>query len=318
MATSAGNAFFTKLQIPTRTTGVINKVIDTNSEIDNKADITYVDAADAVLQSNINAKADTTTVDSTFIRLDATTATSIPSGGSGQVCIVDDTDSKLYKTNTLKTNTVIGDLEYGQYNVTNTNDSQVGMYLYNYGAIEIKTNVNNSVKHTMNSAIRFSSANTLFRIYVDDTQIDGNLDVTGSINNPSDARAKYNITEADYESAYNRIKLTPMHSFTYRHPRGDIPVEFGVVADELQQQFPDMVSIKTQDTEETEGAFKDANGDVIPDLKVINVSGMVQILASALKHAQTEIDSLKQAQTEIDSLKTLVSSLTDRITALEG
>ena len=150
--------------------------------------------------------------------------------------------------------------------------------------------------------------NTMFTIKNHTSRCFRNFRVDGALTNPSDARAKYNIVEANYESAYNRIKSMQMHSFMYRHPNSDISVEFGMIADKVHEQFPDMIDTQPQDSEESDGAFKDENGDVIPDLKTVNISGMIQVLAAALKHSQTEIDSLK----------TLVSSLTNRLAALEG
>lgn len=126
------------------------------------------------------------------------------------------------------------------------------------------------------------------------------LRVDGSFTNPSDARAKYNIVEADYASAYERIKLTPMRSFMYRHPKADIPIEFGIVADELETHFPGMVSITHQDTTKDTG-FKDANNNIIPDLKTVNVSGMMQVLAAAFKQSQIEIDALKARVAALES-----------------
>ena len=353
MATSAGNAFFTKLQIPTRTTGVINKVIDTNSEIDNKADITYVDStflpiAGGTITGDITHgttvfKSDKIEADTVIVGANANTA-HITSDVSGDLIIDDGTlvdanrrdvtcnnvtirniandgnidvqqlldidianvedgypivltsGGRLRNTNTLPNMTYVGTQLILRDESITIRDGFSTIALYSWG------NQHTAITHQFRTEFPTDSGLVQVSFNVNSTRCvcSQDLQVNGAFTNPSDARAKYNIIEADYESAYNRIKVTPMHSFTYRHPRGDIPIEFGIVADELQVQFPHMINVQEQDVNNADGTFKDENGDVIPDLKTVNISGMIQVLAAALKHAQTEIDWLKARVTTLE------------------
>lgn len=101
----------------------------------------------------------------------------------------------------------------------------------------------------------------------------GNVYVTGSLTQNSDSRLKRDITPLN--NTLSSIKALQAYRY-YWNPGGpDTTEQIGFLAQELQQQFPQLV--KKSDT----------------GILSINYSGMVPVLLQAMKEQQAEIDAMK-------------------------
>src|SRR5262249_46362904 len=111
----------------------------------------------------------------------------------------------------------------------------------------------------------------------------GNITYTGTLTDVSDIRLKKDLVPLDKDSIINRLDQINTYSFRMKaDPRGRI--EFGVVAQELEKLFPELVETAS-----------DAMGT-----KSVNYVGLIAPLIEASKDLKSKNDQLTA---EIQTLK---------------
>ncbi|MCD4681208.1 MAG: tail fiber domain-containing protein [Bacteroidales bacterium] len=146
----------------------------------------------------------------------------------------------------------------------------------------------------------------------------GNVTVSGTFNNPSDRKFKENLSLIN--SPLDKIQNLNSYSYTYKTTGEASKMnfnegrQFGFVAQELENIFPELVSdeihsydeivMKNGKETEEEHSFK---------YKGINYIGMIPVLTEAIKEQQDIIEkqqsAIEKQQKEIDELKVLVGQL---------
>jgi len=111
--------------------------------------------------------------------------------------------------------------------------------------------------------------------------IPNNLIVGGSINNPSDFKLKENIEELDLKLSNNLLKITPKQ-YTYKSDENK-KLHYGVIAQELEEYFPNLV---TNIICENEGS--------IEEKKVVNYIELIPILLVKIKDLQNQLDEINE------------------------
>jgi hypothetical protein len=136
---------------------------------------------------------------------------------------------------------------------------------------------------------------------------DGDVHATGTVTWTSDAALKDNITKLNPTDALASLQRLEPKTYTFKNtdypflslPKGK---QYGLIAQDVQQVFPDLV------TDITQPERIDKNGKKISpsfQYKGLNYVGLIPLLISAVK----------QQQTTIDSLGTVIN---DRLAALES
>ncbi|MBX3244656.1 MAG: tail fiber domain-containing protein [Acidobacteria bacterium] len=127
----------------------------------------------------------------------------------------------------------------------------------------------------------------------------GNVFITGTLSNPSDARLKTDIGTLNY-GLRDVMRLRPVTWLWKDRP--DRGTQLGLIAQEVETVMPELVSnVKSpeKDVEET---------------KALNYTGLIPVLINAVQEQQTEIETLKA---ENKKAKAENAELTKRLAALE-
>lgn len=180
----------------------------------------------------------------------------------------------------------------GLYSGTSTTGNRYGYYAYveNDGS-GTKYGVYSNVSGAGNYAGYFS----------------GNVTVTGTFSNPSDARTKQNVRPI--ASALATIGQLQPRSYEYRQDMGmNLPEgqQFGFVAQDLEQVLPQLVTqIKAPVNVEADQAAARKGEYAHPDptyteIKAVNYIGLIPILTQAIQELQGEV---KAQAAEIATLK---------------
>lgn len=115
--------------------------------------------------------------------------------------------------------------------------------------------------------------------------IPGDLYVDGNIISPSDVNLKDNIETIDTNKIDKLMNLNPSQ-FTFK----DDPLRnthYGFIAQELEKEFPELVSIKP-----------DKN---LANIKAINYLEIIPLLVNKVQMMQKEIDELKETVKNIQT-----------------
>jgi hypothetical protein len=107
-----------------------------------------------------------------------------------------------------------------------------------------------------------------------DVYISKNLNVDGSIYNPSDERLKENIISISGEQIDHLFSIQPIE-FTYKNDKLKLK-HFGVLAQDMEKVFPELVN-------ENENKYKS-----------VNYQELIPLMLSKMKQMQNEIDELKE------------------------
>jgi len=107
-----------------------------------------------------------------------------------------------------------------------------------------------------------------------DVYISKNLNVDGSIYNPSDERLKENILSISNKQSDLLFLIKPIE-FTYKNDKSKLK-HFGVLAQDIEKVFPELVN-------ENENNYKS-----------VNYQELIPIMLSKMKQMQNEIDELKE------------------------
>ncbi len=119
--------------------------------------------------------------------------------------------------------------------------------------------------------IRSSAGAINERFYIQGT---GNAWLAGTLTQASDARLKTNI----HQITNPLEKLKQLNGYTYNwiNPQEDTETQLGVLAQEVQQVYPDLVKTNT-------------NGNLS-----VNYSGLIPVLIEAVKDQQKQIDEQRK------------------------
>lgn len=156
-------------------------------------------------------------------------------------------------------------------------------------------------------------------LFIGNVEMLNDLTVTGTIFNPSDRRIKSNIQTIDqaldkilllrpysYEKNTNLIDKNPKNVLLSSAQKEAINkttdpiVEFGLMAQELESIFPELV--KT-----TQTTIK--NDDSLP-LKSVNYMGLIPIIIKGMQEQQAQIEQLKKENAELkEKIDTILAIL---------
>lgn len=130
-----------------------------------------------------------------------------------------------------------------------------------------------------------------------DAIVQGDLTVTGTVTSSSDARLKKNVNTLDGAMA-NIMKLQPK---TYQYRTNEYPtmnlaegLNFGFIAQELQQVFPNLVLNST--------TYGDKNKASKFDFLSVNYTGLIPVMVSAMQEQQASIDNLSERLDKVEEL----------------
>jgi hypothetical protein len=127
--------------------------------------------------------------------------------------------------------------------------------------------------------------------------------ISGGISTPSDERLKTNIVDLDGADILTRIGNLFPKRFEFQSDaelrQQNLPAlgasdseRFGIMAQELEQVFPELVSESIHVlVDETGNRIKDADPVII---KAVNYEDLIPVLVAAINELQAEIDELKQ------------------------
>ncbi|HLP33290.1 MAG TPA: tail fiber domain-containing protein [Bacteroidia bacterium] len=162
---------------------------------------------------------------------------------------------------------------------------------YNYGMASISTNSSGGLSY----ALYAYGAPIDYAGY-----FDGDVNITGTLTNPSDMKLKKNVT--DMGSSISKLMLLDVKRYEYLSseqaginlPRG---FQFGFMAQDMERLFPELVKQQIQKRPSMNGEKFDRI-----EYKAINYIGLVPVLTKAIQEQQTQIDELKK-QLEAISLQ---------------
>ncbi len=141
----------------------------------------------------------------------------------------------------------------------------------------------------------------------------GNVHVTGVFTNPSSRKFKENISAI--QSPLNKIRQLKAYSYDYKTtgeaekmslPNGR---QFGLIADELETVFPELVSVNYHPYDEiTNNGEKDIIKNHTIEYKGVNYIGLIPVLTEAIKEQQ---EIIEDQQKQIDELRLMMKQLAD-------
>jgi hypothetical protein len=183
-----------------------------------------------------------------------------------------------------------GNLVVGNQGISISGNSQRSGYANSYGTF-----------NCANSGIQFgiynSGNNAGWRYFTYDG--DSNIDYQ------SDVRLKKDIV--DVEPMLDRMLQVKFRRFHWKNSTPDDKMEFGVIAQELEPLFPDMVRDGQPNPGETEG------------YKMVGYDNFGRIACKALQEFKARNDAdLSRLQTLVEQKNTQISSLEDQNKALQS
>jgi hypothetical protein len=212
--------------------------------------------------------------------------------------------------NMYQPSTATGNL-YGVINYMNAdgNGTAYGNYVGLYSANGVTGN-----RYGYYATVENAGTGTKYGIYTSVSgagnyagYFSGNVTVTGTFSNPSDARTKQNVRPI--ASALHTVGQLQPRSYEYRQDMGmNLPEgqQFGFVAQDLEQVLPQLVTqIKAPiDVEADHDAARKgeyAHADpTYTEIKAVNYIGLIPILTQAIQELQGEV---KAQAAEIATLK---------------
>lgn len=207
---------------------------------------------------------------------------------------------------------------YGFYNYTRPNSSGTGYGIYNYVA---PYSASTGIKYGIYSNISTTGSGTRYGVYSNIGTASGwagyflgNVYISGVLSVTSDERTKKDVK--DVEGALAMVRQIEGKSYNFKSdtdmalPTGR---QFGFMAQELEQVFPELVQSITSPGTPIESQLTEEemqSGDIPEDkmtegstFKSVNYMGMIPILVEAIKEQQELIEN---QQTEIEALKAAI------------
>ncbi|PLW99892.1 MAG: hypothetical protein C0594_16445 [Marinilabiliales bacterium] len=143
------------------------------------------------------------------------------------------------------------------------------------------------------------SDNYIWRFY-------GEVQADGPYTQMSDSTLKKNIQPLT--NAITNLKQIDGVSFNWKDPNKKTTLQFGVIAQNVEQVFPNLVSTVTTPGNEFENLPSET-------FKTVNYDGFIGVLIEAVKEQQTTIET---QQTTIDTQQQQIQDLLQRVSALES
>ncbi len=153
---------------------------------------------------------------------------------------------------------------------------------------------------------------------------DGNVMVTGTLSNPSDANLKTNIEELNSAlEVVNKLKpvsfefKTELEDKGFNFPQGE---QYGFLAQDIEKILPDLVM------EQYAPVFGNKPGNQVTSIdkfeyKSVNYIGLIPVLTKAIQEQDKTIEALKtqneNLETELLKLKSQYSEILSRLNELE-
>ena len=187
---------------------------------------------------------------------------------------------KLYANGDERLRTTTGGVEIKNGNLTVGSGTSSNIYM---------TDTNNTTRriHCNSSRIGFLTSSNGWGCYADNS---GNWVASGNVTAYSDVRLKSNI-----QTIENPLeKVMQLRGVNYTK---DDQYEMGVIAQEVEEVIPEVVSVVDSNTIDNPNGFE--------DLRTVSYGNMVAVLIEAMKEQQQQIEELKQ---EVEELKNAADS----------
>ena len=209
-------------------------------------------------------------------------------------------------------------------NDVTANGRNYGLHVAAYPGVSTSTNIGvftRAIRPPSNIA-GTPDVNYAIYAYADEDGIDnkagyfdGDVEITGTLLNPSDAKLKLNVKPVG-DKALALIQRLEPKTYSYRQdipefslPQGD---QFGFVAQELEEVFPQFVR------ESTRPAITDDNGRVVIEeyhYKAANYIGLIPVLTQAIQEQQLQIEKLKVENEALRNIRSEVEELRELLNA---
>jgi len=151
------------------------------------------------------------------------------------------------------------------------------------GGLELEQSFNND-----RWTLYVSQTSSNLKLYFNDTDRGGFDDVTGNYSSVSDKRLKKNIESLD--GMLDKIMLLNPTKYNFKTQADDEAKSYGLIAQELEEVFPEVVTINGDDT----------NGNGISDLRMVSYTELVPVL---IKGMQEQQEMIKELRAEVELLK---------------
>ena len=145
----------------------------------------------------------------------------------------------------------------------------------------------------------------------------GLYNYSGNNSNLSDEREKKNIVSLD--NKWDKVKSWELKKFHYNEDADSDDLRYGVIAQQVEEHCPEVVSDWVK--QKAESAVLDEDGNVVTPAqaevvrKGVKEQQMMWMAIKALQEAQTRIETL---ETQNTAQQTQINDLITRVTALEG
>jgi hypothetical protein len=155
-------------------------------------------------------------------------------------------------------------------------------YIKNFASIQLPLNNTSWTNTLINDQYVLTPTNSNTNVY-----IKNDLTVGGSINNSSDLKLKENIEDLKLSLSNDLLKIIPKQ-YTYKSDKNNknCKIHFGVIAQELEHYFPNLVTSVTIENEE----------NIAEEHKVVNYIGLIPLLLVKIQDLQNQLDELKSIQ----------------------
>ncbi|MEM1000815.1 MAG: tail fiber domain-containing protein [Bacteroidota bacterium] len=168
------------------------------------------------------------------------------------------------------------------YNLSVNHDRFTG--LINGGGLQLENEFDGD-----NWVLYTSQSTNDLRLYYNQSNVGNFDDATGNYNAVSDRRLKKDIKSLD--NVTDRIMQLRPTTYLFKTQKENEERNYGLIAQELREVFPEMVSIMQDD---------DGDGQGIQDLHTVSYSELIPVLIKGMQE-QNEVIAAQQA--EIDALK---------------
>ncbi len=139
----------------------------------------------------------------------------------------------------------------------------------------------------------------------------GDLNVTGTYYNFSDQRLKTNIV--DFDGAINKLNELKVYTYNYKDGYNGLDpnkTQYGFMAQDLMQVFPEMVAEKTLQSSKTELQ----NGGVNEQVYAVAYMDLIPVLVEGIQEEDAKVEEL---ETQVEELNKKIEELSLLITELQ-
>jgi predicted acyltransferase (DUF342 family) len=198
-----------------------------------------------------------------------------------QVFNSSNTDNSIAKSNIFIGKAITNDAMFNDNEAISLEFNTYGNFMhgiYNVDSNEVSYFDLNANSNTTKGGIGIRYTGPV-KFVTTNMSIDGNLNITGNIYSYSDKTIKDNITKL--ENCLNKLNNITGYSFTRKDLENISAVHIGLLAQEVEEMFPEIVNNTT-------------------NIKSINYNSMIAVIIESIKELNKKINQLK---TEINQLK---------------